>query len=185
MPAMDGEVPHTERLELRWTLERDEYLEAMRSDLYGRLRRPRSIAVVAGVGLLVFAGVTFGLGVTPTAVFVALVVVAICALTVLRYPRAAARRSWRNNPAMHGPQEAELGPAEVVFRAEHSQGTARWSAFDRVADSGRTYRLYLARRSRPAMYYIIPKRAMPGPNGTAELGELLRRYVAAGSQGSG
>src|SRR5262252_4493872 len=85
-------------------------------------------------------------------------------------------RVWRRSPRIRAGWEAVLRPTGITIRIVDSESRQRWSEFDAVSDVGLSYRLRL-RDQRPAMYTVIPKRAMHGANGPAELGELLRRWI--------
>jgi hypothetical protein len=113
----------------------------------------------------------------PVLAIVIVVVLFWGTLIVWLLPIGMARLLWRGNPLLRSPHEALLLPAGMNVRTSYGESTIHWAAFDAVLDGGRTYLLHLRGR-RPA-YVLIPKQAMSGPNGGAELGELLRRFVRA------
>jgi hypothetical protein len=77
---------------------------------------------------------------------------------------------------VRGPWEAVVEPTGITIRVADGETRHQWSAFDAVSEVRLSYRLRLRYRV-PPMYTVIPKRAMPGANGAAALGELLRSRV--------
>lgn len=199
----DGPAAAAEELVLRWTLERREFMEAVRHSVGKRIWHTVRTFVILGAiwtaGTIVFltAELTIRDGRLPSpravlavladvasmreAVPMGLVLSCIAAVFMLTpwwYPEWSGWRLWRRNPSLRGPWEAVLQPTGITVRGAHVESTFLWTAFDAVSDAGLSFRLHMRDR-RPAPYVVIPKRAMPGANGPAELGELLRRRVGA------
>src|SRR5262252_10866239 len=190
-----------DELELRWTLELREFLEAVRPSIGTRVWRSARVLIVLIALWVVFVpalvvaemamrdphlaslpGVLSNLGRAfrwpqgaPLVVFMSLIAVFVV-LTSWWVPDWRARRVWRRSPRIRAGWEAVLRPTGITIRIVDSESRQRWSEFDAVSDVGLSYRLRL-RDQRPAMYTVIPKRAMHGANGPAELGELLRRWI--------
>jgi hypothetical protein len=78
-------------------------------------------------------------------------------------------------PRLRGPWEAVVEPTGITIRVADGETRHQWSHSMRCRRSD-SYRLRLRYRV-PPMYTVIPKRATPGANGAAALGELLRSRV--------
>jgi hypothetical protein len=167
---------------LRWTPERREFMEAVVR--YTRRRCVTRPVVIVAEGViatvLLFAWwllSSWGSSSTGLLLAVAACEILVLGLVVGPMPWWSARRQWQGSPRLRDPVEMVLSAAGVTVRGKDSESRIGWSGFDEVSDAGRSYRLHLRGQSRPRIFIVIPKRAMPGPDGGAELGEILRRSV--------
>jgi hypothetical protein len=194
-------LPASDEIELRWTLELREFLQAVRPSVGVRVwRSVRGLMVLIALWAVILptllaAQMAIGNAHVPslTAVLenlagpfkwpqgaplvVLMSVFAVFAVLAPWWvPDWRGRRVWRSSPRMRAEWEAVLRPAALTVRIVESESRHRWSEFDEVSDVGLSYRLRLRDR-RPALYTVIPKRSMNGGNRSAEVGELLRSWV--------
>jgi hypothetical protein len=197
----DSAPPAADEVELRWTLERREFLEAVRPSIGSRiLGGARIVIVLIALWSVVLPTLVVAVLAIQDPHLVSLsallsvlgsafmwpqgaplvVLTSLCAVFAMLVPwwvpEWRARRVWRRSPRLRAACEAVLQPTGITIRIVDSESRQQWSVFDAVSDVGLSYRLRVRDR-RPAMYMVIPKRAMHGAEGPAELGELLRRWI--------
>jgi hypothetical protein len=201
VPGEEAAPPPAVEIELRWTLELREFLQAVGPSVGTRvwsgarnlivliaiwavvlpslmaaemaMRDPRLLSLPAVLENLT-APFTWPRG-APLMVFMSLSAVFVV-LAPWWVPEWRGRRVWRRSPRTRAEWEAVLRPTGITIHIVESEIRHRWSEFDQVADVGLSYRLRLRDRS-PAAYLPIPKRAVNGADRLAELGELLRTWI--------
>ena|SRR5215467_8523548 len=194
-------APAADELELHWTLELREFLEAVRPSIGTRLWRGARVLVVlialwvvivptlvvadmamqdphsvSSSAVLSVLGSTFGWPQGAPLVVLMSVFAVFVVFMPWWVPEWRARRVWRRSPRIRAASEAVLRPTGITIRSVGGEGRQSWSEFDEVSDVGLSYRLRLRDRS-PALYMVIPKRSMNGADGIAEVGEMLRSWV--------
>jgi len=182
-----GGVPDG-RMGLRWTLTRQEFARGMAPITRSRL----PVVFLGPVAFVVFVLVTWQLAGSPPRPDATPLVVVVLAVTTLvavlvgalikgLLPYWLLRRQWQRNPILQDPCEALITPSEFRLLGPDTESTFQWYAFDQVSDSGPVYLLRLRGHLTPH-FLVIPKRAVAEVERQAELGELLRRYVASGTK---
>jgi YcxB-like protein len=85
-------------------------------------------------------------------------------------PRLRARQMIRCGPTLAETRQYSFSDRGVNFRGERMTCDLRWNGFHRIAESRRSFLLYLS----PGFGAVIPKRCFSSPEGVVFLRQLIR-----------
>jgi hypothetical protein len=90
-------------------------------------------------------------------------------------PSRLARRTWDENPSLHGRHHENVGPSGVFATApDGSQTLTPWSVFDRVTETGIAFNLF---DHDDRVRCVLPKRGLASPDLIPALRKFLRHSV--------
>jgi YcxB-like protein len=93
------------------------------------------------------------------------------------FPSVAGRRTWRAEPAFHGPHQEEVSLAGIrAFAPDQASVFYSWDGLTTVEETARAFYLH----DRAGVAVVLPKRGLPDTSQIPELREFLHRAVADG-----
>jgi hypothetical protein len=156
-------------LVLRYTTPIDDMTHAAR--VYQRSTRKHQVYKVLGLLAIFLAAWTFltsGLGVGP----VLLLVLGVF-LWFDPVPLLVLSAGLRNSPAVREQYETTIDERGTHFTIARNRTSRAWNKYERFLEGEHVFVLVYGRWA----YSVIPKRALGGPVGEAELRAMLQRHI--------
>ena len=96
----------------------------------------------------------------------------ITLLYVLIWSGVVSRRQFKKIKALHEPVSMTADSDGIIMSNARAEGKTNWTAYETWRESKASFLLY----PQPAVFYIIPKRAL-GEEGVAPFRELLKSKI--------
>lgn len=87
-------------------------------------------------------------------------------------PSLSARFFVKKNPNKLGPAKVSIGPQGLAYEGVHGEGTAKWSAYQKIRETKDLFLLY----SQSNFAQILPKRCFEMPDEPEKLRRILRTH---------